>query len=111
MEVKNMIARIWYGTVPREKADAYYKYLSETGVQECKATPGNRGVHVFRRFKEDQAHFVFISYWDSMEAIRAFAGERIDIARYYPEDREYLLELKPLVTHYEVLTAMDTDSV
>jgi len=104
-----MIARTWHGIVPREKAEAYFKYLSETGVQECKATPGNRGVHVLRRIDGDKAYFLFISYWESMEAIRAFAGERTELARYYPEDRDYLLDLKPHVMHYEVLTAPDVD--
>jgi hypothetical protein len=52
-----------------------------------------------------EAHFLFFSLWDSWEAIRAFAGEDVDRARYYPEDAEYLLELEPTVTHYEVLLA------
>ena len=38
-----------------------------------------------------------------MEAIRAFAGDDVERARYYPEDREYLLQLEPRVAHYEVL--------
>lgn len=100
-----MIARTWHGAVPAEKADAYHAYLLETGVPDCQRTPGNRGVYVFRRTEGDTAHFLFLSLWDSLDVIRAFAGDEVERARYYPEDEEYLLELEPTVTHYEVLAS------
>jgi hypothetical protein len=50
-------------------------------------------------------HFVLTTLWDSMEAIRGFAGDEPARARYYPEDDNYLLEHEPFVTHYEVLMA------
>ena len=100
-----MIARLWHGAVPVEKGDAYMRYLERTGVPDSKATPGNRGVYVLRRREGDVAHFVFVSLWESREAIRAFAGDDLEKARYYPEDRAYLLELEPTVTHYEVAVA------
>jgi heme-degrading monooxygenase HmoA len=58
-----------------------------------------------RRTEGDLAHFVFVSLWDSLDAIRAFAGDDVEKARYYPEDADYLLELEPRVTHYEVVAA------
>lgn len=100
-----MIARTWHGAVPAEKADAYYAYLLGTGVPDYQKTPGNRGVYVFRRTDGDTAHFFLLTLWDSLNAIRAFAGEDVDRARYYPEDEAYLLELEPTVTHYEVLAS------
>lgn len=99
-----MIARTWHGTVRTEDADRYYRYLQETGVRDLRATPGNRGVYVLRRVGDDGAHFLMVSLWRSRADIRAFAGEDIERARYYPEDEGYLLELEPHVTHYEVLT-------
>lgn len=45
---------------------------------------------------------VVISLWESMDAIRAFAGERPEKAVYFPEDERYLLELEPEVRHYEI---------
>jgi heme-degrading monooxygenase HmoA len=105
-----MIARTWHGIVPLEKKDAYHEYLLRTGVPDYKATPGNLGVHILRRIEGDQAHFLLISYWESLEAIRAFAGDDVEIARYYPEDHEYLVELEPRVTHYDVLMSPDTDT-
>ena len=100
-----MIARTWHGVVPLEKAEAYHAYLLDTGVPDLRATPGNRGVYVLRRAEGEQAHFFMISLWVSLEAIRAFAGDDIERARYYPRDREFLTELEPTVTHYEVLEA------
>jgi heme-degrading monooxygenase HmoA len=98
-----MIARTWHGIVSGEQAGAYHAYLLRTGVPDYQATPGNRGVYVLRRMEGALAHFVLMSLWDSLEAIRAFAGDDVERARYYPEDASYLLEMEPTVTHYEVL--------
>jgi heme-degrading monooxygenase HmoA len=98
-----MIARTWHGIVPQAKADAYHAYLYRTGVLDLRATPGNLGVHVLRRREGALAHFLMISWWDSPESIRAFAGQDVERARYYPNDADYLLELEPTVTHYDVL--------
>ncbi len=100
-----MIARTWHGVTPAAKADAYYDYLEASGVKEYRRTKGNRGVYVFRRIEGDRAHFLLVSLWDSYESIRAFAGEDLEKARYFPKDREFLLEFEPHVTHYEVLAA------
>ena len=98
-----MIARIWHGITAAAKADAYLDYLNQTGVPDYQATAGNRGVYVLRRIESDVAHFTLISLWDSMAAIEKFAGPEPEQARYYPEDKEFLLEFEPTVTHYEVL--------
>ena len=100
-----MIARQWHGAVLAEKAGAYLRYLEETGIPDSKATPGNRGVYVLTRREGKLVHFVFLSLWESREAIRAFAGDDLEKARYYPEDEDFLLELEPTVTHYEVAAA------
>ena len=100
-----MIARSWHGAVPRERAEAYHAYLLQTGVPDLRATPGNQGVYVMRRTEGELAHFLMISLWDSLESIRAFAGDDVERARYYAEDSDFLLELAPTVTHYEVLEA------
>lgn len=98
-----MIARTWHGAVRADDAGRYHAYLFQTGVPGCRGTPGNLGVTVLRRRDGGEAHFLFISYWESWEAIRRFAGEDVEKAHYYDEDRKYLLELEPTVTHYEVL--------
>lgn len=68
-----MIARVWHGEVPADRATAYHQYLLRTGVPDLKATPGNRGVYVMRRFTGAHARFTMISLWDSVEAIRALS--------------------------------------
>jgi heme-degrading monooxygenase HmoA len=100
-----MIARVWYGAVPLEKADGYGEYLSSSdrGVRDYQRIPGNRGVCLLRRVQGDRAHFLLISLWDSRQAIEAYAGPDIERARYFPYDRECLVEPEPHVTHYEVL--------
>ncbi|MGA7303280.1 MAG: EamA family transporter [Rhodothermales bacterium] len=97
-----MIARTWHGVVPAEKEDEYLDYLNRTGVTDCRGTKGNQGVYVMHRRDADKTHFLFVSLWDSMDAIKAFAGNEPEKARYYPEDVAYLLELEPCVEHYDV---------
>ncbi|HXD84816.1 MAG TPA: hypothetical protein VN599_10335 [Rudaea sp.] len=97
-----MIARIWRGITQKDKADDYLAYLQETGIKDYAKTPGNRGVNVLRREQGEHCEFMLISLWDSMDAVRAFAGENPDKSVYYPEDDRYLLDMEPLVRHYEV---------
>jgi heme-degrading monooxygenase HmoA len=100
-----MIARTWHGRVPAVKGDAYEAYLHRTGLADLAATPGNRGLLVLRRTEGDVTHFVLTSLWDSVEAIRRFAGDDYERARYYDEDDDFLLEREPLVTHHDVVVA------
>lgn len=100
-----MIARTWHGRVPAARADAYEAFLHRTGLADITATPGNRGLMLFRRTIDDVTHFVLTSLWDSVEAIQRFAGEDYAKARYYDEDDDYLLEREPFVTHYDVILA------
>ena len=80
-----------------------FEYLQRTGLKDYASIPGNRGVWVLRRVYEGEAEFTLISLWDSWDAIKAFAGPEYEKAVYYPEDKKFLLELEPRVTHYEVL--------
>lgn len=91
---------MWRGAVRPGRGDAYAAYLDTTGVKDCRATPGNQGVLVLRRDEPAQTEFVFISLWESMDAIRRFAGDDVERARYYPEDQEFLLFLEPTVAHH-----------
>ena len=92
---------MWHGVTPASKADEYLEYLRQTGEDDCRKTERNRGVVVMHKIQEDKAHFLFLSFWESYDAIRKFSGENIERAVYYPKDKEYLLELEPNVTHYE----------
>ncbi|MGA2972452.1 MAG: antibiotic biosynthesis monooxygenase [Candidatus Bathyarchaeia archaeon] len=103
-----MIARIWHGITPESKSDEYHDYLMKTGVKDVGSKEGNLGVYVLRRVHDKRAEFLFVSLWESVDAIRKFAGSDIERAVYYPEDKEFLLELEPNVTHYEVLVRPQT---
>jgi heme-degrading monooxygenase HmoA len=104
-----MIARIWRGITLAEKADAYIDYLNETGLKAYAETPGNRGVQVLRRLQGEHCEIVLISHWESMDAVRAFAGKNPERSVYYPEDEQYLLEMEPLVRHYDVAEQIPPD--
>lgn len=97
-----MIARIWHGRTPIEKAGAYSAFLNERAIPDYRSTPGNLAVHILRRDAGDAAHFYTFTLWESLEAIQKFAGSEIEKAKYYPEDREFLLEFEPNVTHWDV---------
>jgi heme-degrading monooxygenase HmoA len=97
-----MIARIWRGAVRREDRDAYATYIRDTGLAGYEATPGNRGAWLLRRDVGDRTEFLTFTIWDSLDAIRAFAGDDIESAVYYPEDDQYLVERDDTVAHYEV---------
>lgn len=105
-----MIARTWHGAVRAGDTDAYYEYLMETGVPGYRAVEGNRGVYLLRRREGDTAHFLLLTLWESWDAIRAFAGADVERAVYYPRDSEFLLEMEPTVTHYEVLPVDEAES-
>jgi hypothetical protein len=53
---------------------------------------------------------MLISLWDSMDAVRAFAGENPDRSVYYPEDEHFLLQMEPLVRHYDVAEQIGPDA-
>ena len=98
-----MIARTWTGVVLRADADAYADYIRETGFAEYGRTAGNRGAWMLRRHEGDRTEFITLSLWDSVDAIKAFAGEDIEAAVLYPEDERYLIDGESSVTHYEVV--------
>lgn len=98
-----MMARIWHGETREADGEAYLDYMRETGLEDLRAAAGNRGVYVLRRTGGGRVEFLLISLWESFEAIRPFAGDDIEKAVYYPRDPDFLLELEPNVTHYEVL--------
>ena len=100
-----MIARIWFGKTLDSKSGEYFNYLEKTGIKDTSSTEGNRGVYVLRRKEDGISEFLFITLWESIEAIKKFAGQDTEKAVYYPDDDKFLLELEPHVKHFEVLLA------
>lgn len=98
-----MIARVWHGMVLKEKADDYHQILLKTGLPDYKATEGNCGVFLLKREKDNIAHFYTLTFWKDLQSIELFAGKNQLKARYYPEDKDFLLEFEAEVTHFDVL--------
>jgi heme-degrading monooxygenase HmoA len=98
-----MIARIWSGTVRQADADVYADYIRDTGFAAYGETAGNRGAWMLRRDDGERTEFITLSMWDSVDAIRAFAGDDIEAAVLYPEDARYLVDGASSVTHYDVV--------
>jgi heme-degrading monooxygenase HmoA len=100
-----MIARTWRGAVRAADADAYLAYLHRTGHAAYRATPGNAGVMTLRRTVGDRAEFLIVSLWESLDAVRAFAGPEPGRAVFYPEDDRFLVERDLHVDHFDVVFA------
>ncbi|WP_207032024.1 hypothetical protein [Flagellimonas aurea] len=82
-------------------ADEYLKYVEETGLSDYRNVDGNLSAKILRRIDGDKCHFLTITEWNSYESIKKFAGDDFENARYYEEDKKYLLEFEKNVTHYE----------
>jgi len=98
-----VIASTWHGVAAAAKSDRHLDYLNKTGVPDYRATKGNRNVYVPRGIEDDRAHFLTVSFWESLGKIEGFAGTDPEEARYYPEDEDYLLDFEPGVEHYRVV--------
>lgn len=94
---------MWHGITARAKGDAYADFLTARAIPDYRRTPGNLSVHILRRDEDGTTHFITLTFWESLDAIRAFAGEQVDRAKYYSEDKNFLLEFEPNVQHWEVV--------
>lgn len=98
-----MIARTWRGVTREEQADEYVRYMENTGFASLRATPGNLAVYCLRRVSAGRAEFLVWSLWESEQAIRAFAGDDIARAVFFPDDPDFLIEKDDHVDHFEVV--------
>lgn len=96
-----MIVRIWHGRTKTTDAEAYREFVIKTGITDYKSVKGNLGAQVWQRQDGEITHVWTVSWWENFESIKAFAGEDIEKAKYYEEDKDYLLEFEPSVMHCE----------
>ncbi len=97
-----MIARIWHGRTKAEDYEAYTEFLKERAIPDYRETKGFVRLVFLRSIKGNEGHFTLITFWENLEVIKNFAGEEYEKAKYYPEDKDFLLEFEAKVTHYEV---------
>ena len=99
-----MISRIWHGWTTLENAEAYETLLKSeifSGI-ENRQIVGYNGIHLFRRNIGEETEFITIMCFDSLEAIRAFAGEDYEVAVVPPKARRLLSRYDAHSQHYEV---------
>jgi heme-degrading monooxygenase HmoA len=95
------ITRVWHGKTKAEHSDVYLKYVEDTGMKDYRKVKGNLSAKLWRRIEEGICHFYTVTEWDSYDSIKTFAGKEFHKAKYYPEDKKYLLEFEETVTHFE----------
>ncbi|MDQ3696389.1 MAG: antibiotic biosynthesis monooxygenase [Chloroflexota bacterium] len=98
-----MIARQWRGWTTTEHADAYEALIRETIFPKLQRIEGARGGYLLRRDTGDGVELVTITLFDSMAAIRRFAGVDAEVAVVSPEARQLLTRFDDRVAHYEVV--------
>jgi heme-degrading monooxygenase HmoA len=98
-----MIIRMWHGRVRHNDAHAYREFLKQRAIPDYQSVEGNIDVRILERREEDATHFITMTTWESLDSIKAFAGDDLERAKYYPEDKGFLLEFEPNVVHYEVV--------
>ena len=99
-----IILRRWSSRIRTTDREAYAAYIEDTGVADYLAVAGNLGCEMLMRDLGDGVTEVTtLSWWQSLDAIRDFAGDDVGRARYYPEDDRFLLEKPETVEHYDVV--------
>jgi heme-degrading monooxygenase HmoA len=105
-----VISRVWHGWTTPTNADAYEILLKSeifVGIQK-RQIAGYRGIHLFRRNLDDEVEFVTVMWFDSMEAVRVFAGEDYESAVVPPKARALLSRFDARSQHYEVKAELRT---
>ena len=95
-----MIARMWTGRVPVAKAEEYHRLMVDVALPDYRKTPGNQGAWCLTRDLGDETEFTMLTFWPDVAAIKRFAGEDYEVAKYYDFDPDFLVEMTPHVVHY-----------
>ncbi|HYG48234.1 MAG TPA: hypothetical protein VD846_09880 [Allosphingosinicella sp.] len=98
-----MIARRWHGRVPVAKAEEYLGLMREVALPDYRSIAGNLGAWCLYRREGDVLQVEMLTLWEDEAPIRRFAGEDMEVAKYYDFDSGFLLELEPHVVHFQVI--------
>ena len=106
MSTSQVIFRKWTGRIRSAHQEEYVDYIVGTGLDDYAKTPGNLGFEMLLRDLDNgETEVSTLSWWTSMDAIRAFAGDNPELARYYPEDDKYLIHRPLHVEHHRVVAS------
>ena len=97
-----MIARHWRGWTKRDDADGYEHFLKSKVLPGLRAIKGYRGGYVLRKDDAAETEFVVINLFESLEAIKQFAGPDYTVPVFEPEAKTFLSRIEDFATHYEV---------
>ena len=97
-----MIARHWRGWTAIDDADAYERLLKETVLPGLRGIAGYNGGYIFRKNATEEVEFVVINFFESLDAVRKFAGENYTVAVFEPEAKLLLSRIEPEAVHYEI---------
>jgi len=98
-----MIARVWRGRALREKVGDYLEHLQKTVFPELLQIDGYREAYVLRRDLPDSVEINVQTLWESMDAIRSFAGQDVTAAVVAPTARPFFRSYDSTVSHYEII--------
>jgi heme-degrading monooxygenase HmoA len=101
-----MIARHWRGWTKAADADAYERLLRETIFSKLRNIPGYQGGYVLRNDRSEESEFLVLNFFDSLDAVKAFAGADYATPVFEPEAKKLLARIEMLATHYDVRVAM-----
>lgn len=97
-----MIARIWKGQTKIEHLEKYTDFMKVRAIPDYNKTNGFVKLTFLRRLDKEFAYFNLITFWENLEVIKNFAGNDFEKAKYYEEDKKYLIDFPEKVIHYEV---------
>jgi len=98
-----MVVRTWRGQTTRDNRDAYVRHVTQNVFPKLKSISGHRGAYLLQKESKDRVEFLVLTMWESMQAVRAFAGKNVDQAVVEPEARAVLAEFDVFVNHYELV--------
>jgi len=101
-----MIIREWRGRASRSRSEAYPAHFREKVVPELRELPGFAGADLGQRRLDDMLEFVVLTRWQSMEAVRGFAGADIEKAVVEPDAVAALVDFDSSVRHYELVESV-----
>jgi heme-degrading monooxygenase HmoA len=99
---EDMIARTWHGKTTTEKAGDYQRHFTTRVAPHLKELAGHLGAYLLRREENGEVEFLALTLWDSIESVRAFAGQNPDVAIVEPEGRAALSSFDDRVRHYDI---------
>lgn len=97
-----MIARIWRGWTAADKAAAYRRHFQTSVQPHLEALAGFRGCHLLESIGKEETEIMTVTFWDSLDAIRAFAGEDISRAKVEDAAAAVLVRYNTIAEHYDV---------